>query len=87
MSSYVYEFELLFKMKVYLMFYINLLWFLKNDLISRQMSLSQFMIIKMKKTCILSIWSMTWNKIWNLHNLSSWLNEKNTNKKHENHTW
>ena len=42
----MYELELSFKMKVHSMFYINLLQLLKNDLISRQVSSSQLMIIK-----------------------------------------
>ena len=35
-SFYAYELKLLFKMKVYSIFHINLLWFLKNNLIDRQ---------------------------------------------------
>ena len=42
---------------------------------------------KMKKTYMLSIQLMTWNETQNSHNSNSWSNEKNTNKKHENHTW
>ena len=40
---------------------------------------------KTKKICILLTQLMTWNKTWNSHNLSSWSNEKNTNKELENH--
>ena len=59
----MYEFELSFKIKVYLMFHINLLQFLKNDLINRQVSLSQFMIIENEENSyfIDLIDDMKWN--------------------------
>ena len=44
-------------------------------------------LLKMKKTHILSIQLMTWNKIQNSHNLNFWSDKKNMNKKHENYTW
>ena len=46
MSLYAYEFELLFEMKVHSMFHVNLLQFSKDNLISRQVSLSQLMIVE-----------------------------------------
>jgi len=63
MSSYVYELELLFRMKIHSMFHVNLLWFLKNDSINRQVSLSQFMIVKNEKDSyfVNLINNMKWN--------------------------
>ena len=49
MSLYTYEFELSFEMKIHSMFHVSLLQFSKNDLIDRQMLLSQFMIIENEK--------------------------------------
>ena len=49
MSFYTYELELSSEMKVHSMFHVSLLQFLKDDLISRQVLLSQLMIIENKK--------------------------------------
>ena len=46
MSFYIYEFKLSSEMKVHSMFHVNLLWSLKDDLISRQMLSSQLMIVE-----------------------------------------
>ena len=46
MNFYVYEFELSSKMKIHSTFHVSLLWFLKNDLIDRQVSSSQFTIVE-----------------------------------------
>ena len=46
MSFYAYELELLSEMKVHSMFHISLLQLLKNDLIDRQVSLSQLTIVE-----------------------------------------
>ena len=46
MSFYTYEFELSSEMKVHLMFHVSLLWFLKDNLIDRQVLSSQFIIIE-----------------------------------------
>ena len=45
-SSYIYELELSSEIKVHSMFHISLLWLLKNDLIGRQVLLSQSMIVE-----------------------------------------
>ena len=45
-SSYAYELELSSEMKVHSTFHVSLLQFSKNNLISRQVSSSQFMIVE-----------------------------------------
>ena len=82
-NSYVYEFKLSSEMKIYSMFYINLLWFLKNDLISRQVLLLQLMIIENKQDSyfINSIDNMKWNtKFTQFELLIKW-------EKYEQQTW
>ena len=46
MSFYAYELELSLEMKVHSIFHISLLQLSKNDLIDRQVSSLQFMIIE-----------------------------------------
>ena len=45
-NSYTYELELLLEMKVYSIFHVSLLWFSKNDLISKQVSSLQLTIVE-----------------------------------------
>ena len=45
-SSYTYELELSSEMKVHSMFHVSLLWLSKDNLISRQVSSSQLMIVE-----------------------------------------
>ena len=45
-SSYAYKLELSSEMNVHSTFHISLLQFSKNDLISKQVSLSQLMIVE-----------------------------------------
>ena len=63
MNSYVYKLELSFKMKVHSMFHISLLQLSKNNLIDKQVSLSQFTIVENKKDLYFvdSINDMKWN--------------------------
>ena len=63
MSFYAYELELLFKIKIHSTFHVSLLWFLKNDLIDKQVLLSQLTIIENEKNLyfIDSIDDMKWN--------------------------
>ena len=49
MNFYIYKLELSFKIKIHSTFHINLLQFLKNDLISKQVLLSQFISIENEK--------------------------------------
>ena len=49
MSLYIYKLKLSFEMKVHSMFHVSLLQFSKDDLIDRQMSLSQLMIVESKE--------------------------------------
>ena len=46
MSFYAYELELSSEMKVHSMFHVNLLQFLKDNLIDRQVLSSQFTIVE-----------------------------------------
>ena len=63
MSFYVYKLKLSSEMKIHSTFHISLLWFLKNDSISRQVSSSQLMIIENKKDSYFVdlIDNMKWN--------------------------
>ena len=83
MSFYAYKFKLSSEIKVYSMFHVNLLQLSKNDSISRQMSSSQFTIIKNEQDLYFvdSINNMKWNtKFMWFELLIKW-------KKYEQQTW
>ena len=62
MSSYAYELELPSRLKVHSVFHVSLLWFLKNDLIGRQVLLPQPMIVENKESYFIDlIDDMKWN--------------------------
>ena len=62
-NSYAYELELSLKMKVHLTFHVSLLWFLKDNLISRQVLLLQLTIVENEKDSYFVdlIDNMKWN--------------------------
>ena len=63
MSFYVYELKLSSEMKIHSTFHISLLWFSKDNLISRQVSLSQLTIVENEEDLYFvdSINNMKWN--------------------------
>ena len=63
MSFYTYKFKLSSEIKIHSMFHVNLLQFSKNDLIDRQVSSSQFIIIENEESSYFvdSIDNMKWN--------------------------
>ena len=63
MNSYAYKLKLSSRIKIHSIFHISLLWFSKNDLIDRQVSLSQFMIVENEENLyfVNSIDNMKWN--------------------------
>ena len=63
MSFYTYKLELSSEMKVHSMFHVSLLWFSKNDSISKQVSSSQFTIVESEEDLyfVNLINNMKWN--------------------------
>ena len=63
MSLYTYELELSSEMKIHSTFHVSLLWFSKDNSISRQVSLSQFTIVESEEDSyfVNLINNMKWN--------------------------
>ena len=83
MSLYAYELELSSEMKIHSTFHISLLWFLKDNLISKQVLLSQFIIVENEENLYFVdlIDNMKWNtKFTQFELLIKW-------KKYEQRTW